>query len=280
MVWRDILTFVDASDDGAARLRMADDLAAKQDARLDAHVVVRLPLPAYGPGAEAVASAYEEVVGLCRKEGETAVSALRQRFAGHPKSIALRTAEALASEVRAMAARMARTSDLVIVGQPEDLDRSDIDTDVLVGALLGGGRPCLMLPRWIKPHDWGKRVFIAWKGTPEAARAVQGALPFLREAETVRICVANPRTEREGEDERGVARLASYLTHHGARVEAPVIAQSWEGAEPLIFSEIEGFNADLVVMGAYSRPRFQEIVFGGMTAKMIREAKTAVLMAH
>jgi|CXWL01.1.fsa_nt_gi nucleotide-binding universal stress UspA family protein len=280
MVWRDVLTFVDASEDGIARLNMAYDVAKKLNARLDAHVVVRLPSPAYGPGSEAMLEIYEDVVADYRKQGADAVAALRTSVVGDTKAVALHAAEALASEVRAMAARMARTSDLVVVGQPEDIDRSDIDTDVLVGALLGGGRPCLMLPRWIKPHVWGRRALIAWKGTPESARAVQGALPFLRDAEKVRICVANPRTEREGEDERGVARLASYLLHHGVPVEEPVIAQSWEGAERLIFSEIEGFNADLVVMGAYSRPRFQEIIFGGMTAAMIREAKTAVLMAH
>lgn len=280
MDWREILTFVDASDDGQARLRMGLELSKAHDARLDAHVVVRLPAPAYGPGREAVAGFYDRVVADLRAEGARALETLRGADEETPKRAALHAAEAVASELRAMAARMARTSDLIIVGQPEDIDRSDVDTDVLVGALLGGGRPCLMLPRWIKPHAWGKRALIAWKGTPEAARAVYGALPLLRKAESVRLCLANPRTQREGEDEHGMARVASYLLRHGVRVEAPVIRQSWEGAEPMIFSEIEGFNADLVVMGAYSRPRFQEIIFGGMTARMIREAKTAVLMAH
>lgn len=280
MVWREILTFVEATDDGVARLRMALDLAAAEQAHLDAHVVVRLPPPAYGPGAEVMAEIYAQVVAGRREEATKAVAALRAGVEGKEAACAIHAAEALAPDVRAMAARMARTADLVVVGQPENLDHSEIDTDVLVGALLGGGRPCLMLPRWIRPHAWGKRVFIAWKGAPEAARAVQGALPFLRKAEAVRLCLANPRTQREGEDERGMARVASYLLRHGVAVEAPVIAQSWEGAEKLIFSEIEGFNADLVVMGAYSRPRFQELIFGGMTAAMIREAKAAVLMAH
>ncbi len=278
MTWREVLTFVDASDDGIARLRMALEVAKAQEAHLDAQVVVRLPPPTYGPGSEAMADIYAEVLAACREEGARAVATLRGSV--EAEACALHAAEAWPSDTRAMAARMARAADLVVVGQPENIDHSDIDTEVLVGALLGGGRPVLMLPRWIKPHVWGRRALIAWKGTPEAARAVQGALPFLRKAEKVRICLANPRTQREGEDERGMARVASYLRRHDVPVEEPVIAQSWEGAERLIFSEIEGFNADLVVMGAYGRPRFQEIVFGGMTAAMIREAKTAVLMAH
>jgi nucleotide-binding universal stress UspA family protein len=45
-------------------------------------------------------------------------------------------------------------------------------------------------------------------------------------------------------------------------------------------SEIEAFNADMLVMGAYSRPRLQEIVFGGMTAAMVREARIPLLITH
>jgi nucleotide-binding universal stress UspA family protein len=182
------------------------------------------------------------------------------------------------SEVRAYAARRARRSDLVIAGQPQSMD--GVDAELLMGAVFGGGRPCLMLPRWIKPHTWGKRVFIAWKGTPEAARAVAGAMPFIRRSETVRICCANPRGEREGEDEQGLNELASYLMRHGANVEPVVSATSWEGADKLILSEIEGFNADLVVMGAYGHTRVHELIFGGLTEKMVRDANTAVLFAH
>ena len=182
--------------------------------------------------------------------------------------------------MRALAARCARSVDLVVVGQPEKLDGSDLDSDLFVGAVLGGGRPCLMVPRWVRPHNWGKRALIAWKGSPEAARAVQGALPLLKSAEAVRICVSNPRGEYEGEDEASLSRLSTYLLRHGVRVEETVVRQSWEGAARMFVSEIEGFGADLLVMGAYGRPRAQEIIFGGMTEDMMREARIPILFAH
>ena len=49
-------------------------------------------------------------------------------------------------------------------------------------------------------------------------------------------------------------------------------------------SEIEGVckneGADLVVMGAYSRSRMRELVFGGMTQYMLFETRMPVFALH
>ncbi|MGE0045253.1 MAG: universal stress protein, partial [Hyphomonadaceae bacterium] len=75
-------------------------------------------------------------------------------------------------------------------------------------------------------------------------------------------------------------RVCDYLRMHGVRVEAPKTMRSREAPETVLAAEIEAFHADLLVMGAYSRPRLQEIMFGGTTAAMIREARIPVLLAH
>jgi nucleotide-binding universal stress UspA family protein len=137
-----------------------------------------------------------------------------------------------------------------------------------------------MLPRWTEPQSWGRRALVAWKGTPEAARAVQGALPLLKAAETVRLWQANPRSRREGEDPRSVARLAAYLARHGVPMEEPAARVSEQEPEQAIVTELESFGADLLVMGAYSRPRVQERLFGGMTAAIVPSARIPVLLAH
>jgi nucleotide-binding universal stress UspA family protein len=277
-MWREILAFADESDDGLVRARLALAIATANGAHLDVNVVVALPSPMTGIQDGYLVSAYNELRENARREGAKAVARLSDMTPAGAFSV--RASEAMIGDVRALAARAARTADLVVVGQPEALDRSELETGILVGALLGGGRPCLMFPRWIEPHAWGRRALIAWKGTPEASRAVQGALPFLRAAEAVRICLANPRSEREGEDERSLGRLVAYLQRHAVAVEEPVFRESWEGPEKLFMSEIEGFGADLLVMGAYSRPRLQEIVFGGMTEAMVRNARIPILLTH
>lgn len=281
MSYAELLVFADGSEEGLARARAAQVIASAERAALEVDVVA--PLFAFlgtdGPGG--IAAYYAQERERVHKEAEAAAADVRRALtsgAGVIDNVSVHARDMFFSEVRSYAARTARTSDLVIAAQPESMD--SVEAELLIGTLFGGGRPCLMLPRWIGPHTWGKRVFIAWKGTPEAARAVAGALPFIRKADQVRICCANPRGEREGEDEQSLNRLASYLMRRGASVEPVVTSTSREGADKLILSQIEAFNADLVVMGGYGHSRVRELVFGGLTEKMVRESNTAVLFAH
>jgi nucleotide-binding universal stress UspA family protein len=281
MSYAEILAFADATEEGLARARIARAIAGAEVARLQLDVVE--PLFAFfgTTGSGGIAEYYQEERIRAHADAEKAVAAVRHALdpsGGILDDVTVHARDTFFSEVRAYAARTSRISDLVIAGQPERMDSTE--AELLIGAVFGGGRPCLMLPRWIKPYTWGKRVFIAWKGTPEAARAVAGGLPFIRKAEAVRICCANPRGEREGEDEQSLNRLASYLMRRGANVDPIISPTSREGGDKLIAAEIERFNADLVVMGAYGHSRVRELIFGGLTEQMVRNANTAVLFAH
>ncbi|MEJ0060374.1 MAG: universal stress protein [Terricaulis sp.] len=66
--------------------------------------------------------------------------------------------------------------------------------------------------------------------------------------------------------------MAKYLERHDVRVETPIIRDSWEGPERMIVSEVEGFNADFMVLGAYEGSRIQEELFGGVTARIVRDS--------
>lgn len=277
----ELMVFADASEEGLTRARVAQAIAEAEHAALEVDVVT--PLFAFlgtsGPGG--IAEYYAQERERARKEAEAAAADVRRALtprAGVLDGVNVHARDIFYSEVRAYAARAARSSDLVIAAQPKNMD--SVEAELLIGALFGGGRPCLMLPRWSTPQTLGKRIFIAWKGSPEAARAVAGALPFIRRAEVVRISCANPRGEREGEDAQSLNRLATYLMRHGATVEPVVTATSREGSDKLILSQIEAFNADLVVMGGYGHSRVRELMFGGLTEKMVRASNTAVLFAH
>lgn len=278
MIWQEFLVFADASEDGVARLRMAMDIAKTFNGKLEALVLAPVPL-SFAVAGEALAALDDEARLAIRKDCDAAVKTL-QGVAGAGVHVHVHGWDIPAGDSQVAAARATRSADFVIFGQPEEMDGSRLDTDIFLGAVLEGGRPCLMLPRWINPHAWGKRAVISWKGTPEAARAVQAALPFLKKAEAVRLCVANPRGEREGEDDAGIARIATYLQRHGVKVEEPVVRESWEGPDRMIVSEVEGFNADFLVLGAYEDPKWAEEIFGGVTARMVRDAKIPILMTH
>lgn len=276
MALRDLLVFADGSDDGFARTRMAVDIAAEHGAHLEALVLTTMNVPF---GASPQSQGYADAEAAARDASAAVTAALRAQFTPSEK-LSLRAWETPARDARIAAGRAARTADLVILGQPVTFDNSELDTDIYRGALLLGGRPCLMLPRWEQPRSFGKRALVSWKATPQSARAVQGALPFLTKADTVRVCVANPRGEREGEDERSLERLATYLMRHGVKVEQTITRESWEGPERMIVSEVEGFNADLLVMGAYEGTQFAEDLLNGATPTVVRDVNAPILIAH
>lgn len=288
MSWTKILVFTDMTDDGLARLSLAGALATAEGAALEAQVIALAPQPPYGVGAGAMADAYAEARIGAHEAG--AIVAARVKTAGEKamKGVVVEQQDVVLSDVCARAAALAHAADIVVLGKPESQDRSDIDSEALVGALMGGGAPVLMLPRWISPHPWGRRVVIAWKGAPQAARAVHAALPLLKRAETVRIVVVGSRGDYFGEGQASVARLSRHLAHHGVKLE-PASFREKEGATfrsaseepgPEILSEAEAMGADLLVMGGYGRTRLTEIVFGGVTRDVIRNATIPLLLAH
>jgi nucleotide-binding universal stress UspA family protein len=48
----------------------------------------------------------------------------------------------------------------------------------------------------------------------------------------------------------------------------------------MLLSRVSDLGADLVVMGAYGHPRWQELVMGGATRSMLESMTVPVLMSH
>lgn len=280
MAWKDILIVADATEHGLARVKLALDLARAHDAHLEANVVTRLPQPPYEPFAGALERTYQGLRSAARTEGVDALAAIgalapfNDAFSGY-------LCEARFDQVRRAVAAAARSADLVILGQPEAHDRSDRDAEVLMGALFDGGAPCLMVPRWVRPHAYGDRAVIAWKATPEAARAVHAALPLLKKAKRARLVLIDPRADEPGEQRRALMRLATHLSRHGVPLEEPVVAtSSLDQVSQALAGQVEEFAADLLVMGAYGHSRVGELVFGGVSRDMIRDTRIPILLSH
>ncbi|MEJ0060375.1 MAG: hypothetical protein WDM79_12730 [Terricaulis sp.] len=140
-VWREFLAFVDGSEDGLARMRMAMDVAAKHKGRLEALVLVELPLPDLAVASETLEGMFDDAYRKVRTAGANAVTALNIIAKEAKVEVNVSSWEIPGGQARDAAARAARTADLVIFGKPETLDDSDLDTDIFVGATMEGGRP-------------------------------------------------------------------------------------------------------------------------------------------
>ena len=72
---------------------------------------------------------------------------------------------------------------------------------------------------------------------------------------------------------------AEYLSRHGAHATVRILEDGLHGADQLINAEAAAFQADYILMGAYTHGRLMETL-GGVTKRMLRNAKVPLVLGH
>jgi nucleotide-binding universal stress UspA family protein len=160
-----------------------------------------------------------------------------------------------------------------VVGHPADDQGVSIDT--IEAALVGSGRPVLIVPA-APMVSLPETIVIAWKAAPEAARAVTAAMPLLSKAKQIQIVTV---AEEQGLSDEEGARLMTNLAWHGFNVSTRHLRPERLGAADTLLATAVAEGA-LVVMGAYGHSRLREWMFGGFTEHVLRGAAVPVLMMH
>ena len=172
-----------------------------------------------------------------------------------------------------------RYADLIVVNQPDEIDIA-ITAGGIPGALaLSSGRPVLVIPRTGADDLSPARIMVAWNGSRESARAVADALPFLQRAEEVEVVTIS---EQGGTADRGqnLRNLCRRLGLHGVKAEAVDLPPSEIGVSETLLSCAAAQGADLIVLGAYGRSRFRELVLGGVTRHFLAHSAVPLLLSH
>jgi len=164
------------------------------------------------------------------------------------------------------------TSDVCIVSRPKAAAKGP-GADFMLAALLESGKPVIVLPQ-TPIKSFGKRIVIAWNQSVEAARAVSASLPLLQQAEAVQIVSAGPES-RAGPKSTA---LANYLKYWGVNAKRTKTKGRDVAAE--VAEVFRKSGADLIVMGAYSRGRFRERVFGGVTEDLLFRTGPPIFTLH
>lgn len=163
-------------------------------------------------------------------------------------------------------------ADLCVVSRPKPKGGGRA-RQFLLATLFESARPMLVLPQRRVAH-LGRRILIAWNQRPEAALAVAAAMPLLQRAQHVTIVACGPENRPRPKS----AQLREYLKHWGVRAEC--LRTRGRDVEREIAQTHAEMRADLLVMGAYSRTRLRERIFGGVTEKMLFRSGLPVLMYH
>lgn len=274
---RDIVVFLEYEHRHDARLRFAARLAERWQAHLIATFVTRrLELEAHighatGAGLSALLAGFGAEIAAARERArEEFEASLRSHgIAGEWRESDGERGEALMLQ--------ARHASLAILGPPARQHPRTTVLGLAEGMLFASGRPCLLLPTEWPAERLARRVVVGWNGGREATRAIADAMPLLALADSVHLVVMpEPRSGRLHGEDPG-ADMAAHLARHGVGV---VLEQRpGDDAGAVLLERCAAVDADLLVMGAIGRPRISELVFGGATRTVLREARLPLLMS-
>jgi nucleotide-binding universal stress UspA family protein len=262
-------------------------LATRFDAHVEALHVRADPkslVPYAGEGMNG--SMIEEIMDVTEREGTDRASRARAMFDRFVQEKGIKVVrgpgtsgttiswrEELGREDEVVALR-GRVSDLTVVGRP--MRDAPLPSPItLEAALLETGRPIVITPpqgaATIATH-----CAVAWEGSTEAARAINGALDILGKAERVTIItgVGSAEPPLPPED------CQNYLAWHGVKSEVHRFDPGHVEIGHALLAEAVKVKSDLLIKGAYSQSRLKQMILGGRTRYIIANTDIPVLLAH
>jgi len=180
------------------------------------------------------------------------------------------------AEVLRLFIDLARHTDLVILGQHEQ-GKENIHDDLAAEVIVGSGRPVLVVPYVGSFEGIGKCPLIAWNNAPEAARALNYALPLIEGCELAHVLSVSARKD---DCESTSTEIASHLATHGIKVKADVFVVEDFGIMDMVLNRASDRGTDLLVMGAHGNMGFPFESRGAGTRYILQHMTLPVLMSN
>ncbi len=284
-MYRIFLPYSGPQEDEA--LRLADHLAGSIDAQVDATFLSRTlhPLTELEQGGfdhirstEGLATANEFLEAFYRGQHKAKAEAARESYGRMLAGIDSRGRfswhqhDDVFQETQPIVTREAVLHDLTMASfrvNPAIYD------ELVEDALLGTGRPVLFVAQ-AQPRAGELTVVIAWKPAAPTIHAVTAAMPLIQAASK---CFVVAIDEGDQMPEPSAGEFARHLAASGATVEAVVLKDTRQSAQYVLEKYCEDVRADVLVMGAYSRSRLKQYIFGGFTKHFLSRRSCTVLMA-
>lgn len=262
----------------APLLQLAQDVAAKVDARKVIGIAALQPLQIYA-GSEAYVpqDLFQQDWEAMEKELVAAEKQFRAAFEGKAVTLEWRSTITTGAVSDYVAGQM-RAADLLITQPTPHGGLFDPNRYMnLADLVLRAGRPVLVAGTGVTKLDLGS-VVIGWNDSREARRAVEDALPLLRMAGKVTVIEVADDDELSEADVH-VKDVAEWLRGHGITADARAERGGDEDAAVLA-GVAEDLQAGLVVAGAYGHTRLREWVLGGVTRDFLLKTTRCSFVSH
>ena len=288
MSYRALLLPLSETSCGQAALELGLSLARQFNAHLSA-VAIRMDARSVAPLAgEGLSGAMiEDMMEATERESGDRAMVLAAQFAAAVARAGLSAARPQGGAVGPSAAittvtgrdeevlaNLAMLADLTILPHPND-EEDAAASECLHAVLFESGRPVLIAPA-AAPGTIGRRCCIAWNGTVESSAAVAAMLPWMRQAQAVRVLHAGDY-QRNGPP---ATALVPYLAMHGITADIDEFRPVNRDVGAGMLAAAATFGADLLGMGAYSHSRLRQLILGGVTRHVLRTAALPVLMTR
>lgn len=192
---------------------------------------------------------------------------------GQPQSAFSAAYEQAVGREDEVIAERGRLADLIVMPRPS---AEAGPSPILEAALRDTGRPVFVVPAGTVPDGFGRRVAVGWNGSIECTRALTAALPFLSAASEVHILGVEPERNFGPSPEA----VVQYLAWHQVPATHRIVLRDPAGPGKALLRVAQELEADMLVLGAYSRSHMRRLIFGGVTAEVLARAPIPALMMH
>ncbi|MFN3891759.1 MAG: universal stress protein [Beijerinckiaceae bacterium] len=254
----------------------AIDFAASQGAHLSAAIgCIRLFAPAAVMVREArtlIAKANDERKAQAETYGSEFVA--RARAAGVTASLDVNQEEY--GRLSTRMSYLARFADVSIF--EADSGSVSLHEGILQEVLFESGRPVIIIPPNWSGSARVEKAVVSWDGSAKAARALGDAMPLLAHAGEVEIVSISG--DPDASKRLDAAEIAPHVSRHCKNVTVTSLPAQNNDVAATLSAHAKLTRANLVVMGAFARPKLRQLILGGVTSTMLSDPPCPTLMSY
>ncbi|WP_353256749.1 universal stress protein [Hyphomonas sp.] len=279
MGFRDISVCVSSISPDHDLVDQAAAIAENWNAHLSCCAIGVQPMPVFVDGFGSTQTDVSMMIQASSEELRAFRSDLHRHIEQKTPSVEFRHTMNFINGLAQVTSLFARYADILIARMPDRPDTA-LHSEIIEGALFGAGRPVLAVPKNWKPRAIGERVLLAWDASREASRAIHSALPVLKTNAEVCIVTVDAHTGPTEHGDVPGLDIAAHLARHDLRVTVRNEDSLGKAVGERLIEAANGFNADMIIMGAYRRPRLLQRITGGPSQLMLTRSPLPVLMSH
>lgn len=173
-------------------------------------------------------------------------------------------------------------SDLIVASRRHDGAKKEGLPAGTLGDIVMNSRSTLFIPGDDgAAHDPFAPVVVGWDGGVQAAAAVRGAMPWLKQASSVRVVTVQKSDGNHGSGASFPStRLLEYLSRGGVNAELVEVDKDHAAAEESLLQHVQDMGARTLVIGGYGHSRLGEYLMGGVTKSLLGHCPVGLIIAH